>query len=122
MERLGRPLSAMQDADAPGPVALEARIRLADGAVSLDELVLRVDDTTLKGHVELPSLDPLSVRFDLDADSIVVDRYLTPPDVQSSPYALNVSAMRSIDAKGTLRVAQLAGAGAAARQSVITVE
>lgn len=122
LKRFGRPLSPMQDPDVPGRVDLAARLLFDDGALRIDELVLRVDDTTLTGSVEVPQFDPLAIRFELEADQLNVDRYLTPSDVPSDPYELPVAQLRSIDARGTLRIGQLEAAGGTARQSVITVE
>lgn len=122
LERLGRPLGPMQDPGVPGAASLDVRLRYSDGAARMDELLLTVDDTTLKGHVELPSLRPLVLRFDLDADRVDIDRYLEPADVRSDPFELPVRGLRSVDAKGTLRVAEAEAAGAVARQAVFTVE
>lgn len=122
LERLGRPLRPMQDPAVPGAASLDVRLRYGDGAARMDELLLKVDDTTLKGHVELASLRPLVLRFDLDADRVKIDRYLEPADVQSDPFELPVRALRSVDAKGTLRVAEAEASGAVARQAVFTVE
>jgi AsmA protein len=122
MQHLGWPLPPMQDAKVPGPVNLDARIRFADGALRIDALMLHVDDTTLTGHVELPMLEPLALRFDLDADRLRADRYLAPSDTPSEPFALPVRELRAIDAQGVLRVGQLESMGAVVRQSVITVE
>ncbi|MDR2214592.1 MAG: AsmA family protein [Nevskiaceae bacterium] len=122
LERLGLPLSPMRDADVPGAATVAAHVRLADGAAHVDDLVLHVDDTTLQGTVELPSLDPFSLRFDLDADRLRLDRYLSPTSAPSEPFELPVSMLRSLDAKGTLRVGELEASGAMARSSVITVE
>lgn len=122
LERLGRPLSPMQDPAVPGAARLDLDIRYGDGTVQLEDLVIVVDDTTLTGHVELPSLDPLVLRFDLDADRVNVDRYLKPSDAPSDPFELPVRRLRGIDAKGTLRVAEAEASGAVARQAVFTVE
>jgi AsmA protein len=126
LARAGWPLSPMQQADAPGPVDLTAHIHFAEGALRIDELTLKVDDTTLQGSVQVPRLDPLSVRFDLDADRLHADRYLSPdetaPVASSEPFELPVQVLRSLDAKGTVRIGQFEAAGVAARRSVITVE
>jgi AsmA protein len=122
LERLGRPLGPMQDPAVPGAATLDVRLRYSEGAARMDELLLTVDDTTLKGHVELPSLRPLVLRFELDADQVNIDRYLEPDDVKSAPFELPVRALRSLDAKGTLRVTEAEASGAVARQAVFTVE
>lgn len=122
LERLGRPLGPMQDPEVPGAASLDVRLRYSDGAARMDDLLLTVDDTTLKGHVELPSIRPLELRFDLDADRVNIDRYLEPAEVQSDPFELPVRALRSLDAKGTLRVAEAEASGAVARQAVFAVE
>jgi AsmA protein len=122
MERLGRPLSPMQDPAVPGAASMDARLLYTGGAVRLDELVLKVDDTTLDGTVKLPSLRPLVLRFDLGADRVDIDRYLRPDDVPSRPFELPVRALRSLDAKGKLRIAQAEASGVVARQAEFTVE
>jgi AsmA protein len=122
MQRLDFPLPPMQDASAPGPVTLDAHFNFAAGALRIDALKLKVDDTTLTGQVELPSLDPLALRFELDADRIDADRYLSASSEPSEPFELPVRELKSIDAKGTLRVGELRAQGAVVRKSVITVE
>ena len=48
-----------------------------DGA-ELDELVLALDDTTLKGTFALQDFDAPAYRFALDVDRVDADRYLPP--------------------------------------------
>ncbi|MEY2855676.1 MAG: hypothetical protein RL030_2808 [Pseudomonadota bacterium] len=122
LERLGRPLSPMQDPAVPGSASLDVSLHYADGAARLDELLLKVDDTTLTGHIDVPSRQPLALRFDLDADRVDIDRYLEPADRPSDPFELPVRQLRSVDAKGTLRVGEAKSSGVVAREAVFTVE
>ncbi|HXC58627.1 MAG TPA: AsmA family protein [Steroidobacteraceae bacterium] len=115
-------LPATRDPKAFGALRLVTHWNYRDGGVALDAFDATLDDTHLQGTVALPRLSPLSLRFDLSADRLDVDRYLQPLDAKSEPFELPLAALRALDAHGTLRIRQATAAGATARELVLDVD
>jgi AsmA protein len=89
----------------------------ADG-LRLDHLQLALDDTHLKGSLDIPSAEGIPVSFDLAADRIDVDRYLEPQgdspeagSVAGSATSAPPSGIKDLQASGTLRVGRLEFSG-----------
>jgi len=116
------PAPATRDEDVLGKLDLASRMEWRDGVATIDELEIALDDTSLNGRVELPSLTPPAIRFELSADEVQVDRYLQPEDAPSEPFALPLAALKSLDAKGVLTIREARMLGAAARELRIDVE
>jgi uncharacterized protein involved in outer membrane biogenesis len=113
---------ATQDATVLGALEASARFAVGQGTAALTQLELKLDSTQVTGVVTLPSLSPVSVRFDLVADQVDMDRYLTPEDEPGTPLQLPLAQLHALDAKGVLRIQRALLAGAAARQVRIDVE
>jgi len=116
------PVPAMRDPAVPGPLRLAARADWHDGAAIIDELEIALDDTKASGRVELPSLSPLALRFQLAADRVDVDRYLEPEDAGGEPFELPLAALKKLDARGALTIREAAMTGATAKELRIDVE
>jgi len=116
------PAPATRDEEVLGKLDLASRIEWQDGVARIDELKIALDDTELAGRIELPSLMPLAIRFELSADEVEVDRYLQPEDAPSKPFELPLAALKSLDAKGVLTIREARMLGAAAKELRIDVE
>lgn len=116
------PAPATRDARALGPLRLAAQFDWRDGAVSIEPLDVTLDDTRVSGRVALPSVSPPAVRFELAADQVAVDRYLSPEDAPSEPFELPLAALKALDAKGTLTIREARMLGAAAKELRIDVD
>jgi AsmA protein len=114
------PLTA--DAAAFGRADLDAQFHATPQALSTTQLNLHLDDTALAGDLALPTVSPLSLRFNLTADRMNLDRYLEPGSVQSAPLVLPLAAMKSLDAQGVLTIRDAILAGVSARGVRIQVE
>jgi AsmA protein len=112
----------MADPTTLGRLQFSTALHYSGNAATFEELSIALDDTQLTGKVSLPRMDPLSLRFDLAADRVDMDRYLEPDDVKSEPFELPLARLKALDAKGVLRIRQATVAGAAARQVRIDVE
>ncbi|MEO6079724.1 MAG: AsmA family protein [Steroidobacteraceae bacterium] len=112
----------MRDGTTLGKLQLTTSLRHAGGATTLDQLSIALDDTRLTGSLSVPQLKPLVLRFDLAADSINMDRYREPDDVNSEPFELPLVWLKALDAKGVLNIRQATVAGAAAKEVRIDVE
>ncbi len=101
-------------AELADPAALSsASLRTAwrwDGEVlRLDDLEARVDDARVTGAITVSSFDPPALWFDLDADTLDLDRYATVGD-GTAPGAAP-SALRTAWLGGRLRVARVRSGG-----------
>jgi AsmA protein len=112
----------MNDAATLGKLELSAGLHFARGAATVDNLAIALDDTRLTGTLSLPSLEPPALRFDLSADQVDMDRYMKPEDAPSEPFELPLGELKSLDAKGVLRIQQASFAGAAAKAVIIDVD
>ena len=112
----------MSDPTTLGALGVSASYQYAAEAISLTDLSVQLDDTSLTGTLSLPRLDPLTLRFDLLGDHVDLDRYREPDDVKSEPFELPLAALKALDAQGVLRIQATTVAGAAAKQLRIEVE
>jgi AsmA protein len=112
----------MADPSTLGALQFSTALQFVQGAATFDPLSIALDETKLTGKLSLPQLKPLSLRFDLAADRVDLDRYLEPDDVQSEPFELPLAQLKALDARGVLRIQQATVAGAAAKAVTIDVE
>jgi AsmA protein len=113
--------------DDPTPVVKSMKLALT-GSVMLDarsqSLGLRADtrfdDTTLSAKIDVDDFSTPRVAFDVRADQFNLDRYATPAPAsapgQKSPAAsaearIDLSALRTLDAHGQIRIGQLQARG-----------
>ncbi len=133
--RLGAQPPATADAAALSKASLQTRFSAAPTRLALENLVLRLDESTLKGTAAVRDFSKPVVRFDLAVDRLDADRYLPPPaaapgagSTAPAPTAPSAAAtpgsaaaagaaqlplemLRSLDVQGTLTVAELSAAG-----------
>jgi AsmA protein len=109
--RLGRSEPATADPDALTHATLRASYAVGGAALTLTDLHVVVDDTTLTGELRVADLAQPSARFVLAADRIALDRYVAPPTPApgSAPDIERTLAdvLRPLDAGGTLAVRAL---------------
>ena len=120
LSQLGIALPAMADAKALQHAELLTSFQGTTSQVKLDNLNLKLDDSTLSGNVELPSLGKPAVRYSLTLDTIDADRYLPPTtETQATKAApggggataaatqLPLELLRELDVQGRLKINQL---------------
>jgi AsmA protein len=107
--------------------ALEAALDHGARATVLENVDVRLDDTTLTGSVAQRGT---TTTFDLDVDAIDVDRYLPPPSEEEAEAADSTAGsvdeveipselIRSLDAEGELRIGELRFGGMLFRELVL---
>ena len=134
------------DPDVLTVASLSMNLAASPASAALNDIAIRLDDTTLTGEASVPSLagavPPL--RFDLNVDAIDVDRYLPPaaegdgevvgespapaptggdaPAGGDVPIELPVELLRGLDVDGTLSVGELVASGLSMTDIVVPVK
>lgn len=112
---LGISLPEMADPSVMGKANLSTRFQADLNSVALNELALRLDDTTFGGKASVRNIAAPVIRYTLKLDEIDVDRYLPPPSEQpaseeaATPATaaapdLPLELMRSLDIDGSFTV------------------
>lgn len=117
--RLGVSLGELVDPNTLGRVSLRCAWSARDNGLDVSDLNLMVDNSTLTGRVSVQGKANPSLGFDLRADTLDLDRYMTRSDStgggnQSSPsreHKLPLDALRRLDLVGTLGVDAMKVAG-----------
>ena len=118
MESFGIAPPVTSDPKALSAFALKTGYQLTAKQADLKALDLMLDDTHVRGSAGIEDLDAMSLRFDLNVDTIDVDRYLAPPPQKKDgapaapvsaagskpPTELPLDMIRKLDARGQLRV------------------
>ena len=111
-----RPWLALMGVKLPAGIGAEvlqrlgfsANLDLAPPDLAVRDLVLVVDDTTVRGGFDMTDDAPLKLRFTLDADDIDLDRYrLSEKTTEASGEDPAASVLGRIDAQGTLNLDRL---------------
>lgn len=113
---------ATRDAQVLGAFAFGANFKSGQDGLALTQLDVKLDSTRAEGEVRLATFTPLSIRFQLAADQLDVDRYLPPEDEPGAPLSLPLAELKALDAKGVLTIRRATGAGATAREMRIDVD
>ena len=90
----------------------------ADGALKLDPLKIRLDDSNLSGYLHVLDTAGPSIRTKMDLDEIDLDRYLPPPATAETPAAGKgaeaptaaadpFAALRTLDLVGEFNIGKL---------------
>ncbi len=121
LEALGTKVQTA-DADVLAKASMKAQLNGTTRDLNVEGIEAKLDDTTLKGSMNLKGAAKPSVRYELEVDRIDADRYLPPPPAQESEApkgatpgaaaaaggeALPLEALRSFNAQGTVRIREL---------------
>jgi AsmA protein len=116
-ERAGVPLSPTADPTALTRASLSGKFATTPNSLRFDDMVLVLDDTTMKGYLAVVDLARQALRFDLAADQMTLDRYMAPasdvPAAAGSPedVAIPVDDIRALDLDGNLTLERLSLGG-----------
>ncbi|MEW5888722.1 MAG: AsmA family protein [Pseudomonadota bacterium] len=97
------------------PLSGSLRGDLARGTAA-GSLAARFDESQIQAKFDVIRFDPLAFAFDVDIDKLNADRYRTARSTPSAAPArgnakaeepIDLSALRKLDARGTLRIGQL---------------
>jgi AsmA protein len=100
------------DAEVLRSMSLDGDLSLGNDSIGIDDLTVKIDDTTAKGFFRLASIERQSLRFDLVGDAIDLDRYLAPAEADGDDEAaapvdnvkLPVEALRELRMGGRIKL------------------
>ncbi|MCC5857256.1 MAG: AsmA family protein [Ectothiorhodospiraceae bacterium] len=120
LARLEQELPDMADDTALTRFSAGAGFAFAGDRVSLEDLVLRLDDTTFTGGLSVQDFDRPMIGFNLEGDRLDADRYLPPPEEEepaaeapppgngeAEPVEIPVELIRDLRLDGSFRLAEL---------------
>jgi len=121
MQALGLPPLEVSDEKVLGKADVHLQLKATADSVSLSDLQVRLDDSTLKGDLSVTNFARPAIRFGLQLDQIDVDRYLPPgsdaPPVPPTAAAaagaqmIPVDTLRELDVAGEFKIGQLKVSG-----------
>ncbi|MCK9798503.1 AsmA family protein [Pseudomonas sp. MAFF 302030] len=103
VDSLGQTLPAMAEGSL-SKVELVSRIQATPTSLALEDLNLKLDDSTFNGRLAVDDFDKQSLRAQLKADTFNVDRYLPPKSAEAN----SASAARKAEVQSS---EAMAGAG-----------
>ncbi|MFA6162086.1 MAG: AsmA family protein [Methylobacter sp.] len=119
MQQLAIARPSMQDANALNNMTINFDLQATADSANLQNLVMTLDDTHIKGSASIKNFALPAIAFNLNADAIDADRYLSAPDKSSKPIAspaialaaganaLPVETLRKLDANGSVSLGKL---------------
>lgn len=114
MKQVGVAMPVTQDADVYKRLQFDGTVTMTASSAMLDNVTLKLDDTTAKGSVGVVDFASSALRFNLDIDRINADRYL-PPQVAAKdatvktdekPTPIPVDLLRTLNLRGDIKVAE----------------
>lgn len=120
MQELEINMPETNDATVFGKASLDTQFSASTQSAKLSNLVLKLDDTTVKGDVGVNNFSAPAINYKLAVNDIDVDRYLPPPSKQpavaktkaaATPGAtaagLPIDALRKLNLNGTITIDKL---------------
>lgn len=106
LEGLGQQLPAMADAKTLSKVELVSRLDGSANSLALEELKLKLDDSSFSGRLALADLAKRALRVQLKGDRLDLDRYLPAKAAREADAA---STSRKAEVKSTVTAATTSG-------------
>lgn len=130
LESLGRTPPETADPTALTHLQFEGRFEATPTSIAFDEMTAQLDASRLSGRFAVADFGRQALRFDLDLDSIDLDRYLPPETPQTEDVdagALDdipvpVELIRGLDIDGDARIGSLRATGIASQDVVVTIK
>ena len=117
IQALGQPVPEVSDPEVLSRAEAALQLAATKDSVSLSDIQLKLDDSTVKGELKVANFAKPAIRFGLHLDQIDVDRYLPPqsdqPPVPPTTAAaagaqmIPVETLRALDVDGELTIDQL---------------
>lgn len=113
LPKLGIDVPRTQDPAVLKKLSFAGTVTLTKSSADLGDIVLQLDDSTLKGMIGIADFEAQALRFDLNIDRINADRYLPPSSekpaegaAQEPPTEIPVDMLRKLNARGQLVIGE----------------
>ena len=113
MQKLDIEPPVTADPDAMQRASFSATAKVGDTALSLSDMTLELDDSTMTGNLSLPTTSSGAIRFDLAVDQITLDGYMAPADdsavaadEEAGDVEIPVDLIRTLNVNGSFRIAR----------------
>ena len=113
MQKLDIEPPVTADPDAMQRVSFSATAKVGDTALSLTDMSLELDDSTMTGSLSLPTTSSGAIRFDLGVDQITLDGYMAPADEstaaageEAGDVEIPVDLIRTLNVNGSFKIAR----------------
>ena len=120
IQALGQPVPEVSDPEVLSRAEAALQLAATKDSVSLSNIQLKLDDSTVKGELKVANFAKPAIRFGLHLDQIDVDRYLPPQSEQppvppttaaaAGAQMIPVETLRALDVDGELTIDQLKAA------------
>jgi AsmA protein len=117
LPKLGIAVPKTSDPNVLKQLSFTGNVRLTKSSAEVGGIVLKLDDTTLRGMLGVADFTAKALRFDVNIDRINADRYLPPASEQPKakgkepPTEIPVDMLRTLNARGQMSVGQAVFAG-----------
>ena len=118
LPKLGIDAPKTTDPEVLKQLSFAGNVKLTKASAEVGDIVMKLDDTTLRGMLGVADFASKALRFDLNVDRINADRYLPPPsetpkakDAKEPPTEIPVEMLRKLNARGQLAVGEAIFAG-----------
>jgi len=119
MSQLNQKLPVTADKKVFKKMALVTRFKSSDNSLSLDDLVLRLDDTKLDGNLSINNFEQPAISFNIIVDTLNADRYLpptqkgkkkkpvTPEAAATAAVQLPIETLKALNIQGNMAIGKL---------------
>jgi AsmA protein len=118
LPKLGIAAPRTTDPNVLKQLSFAGNVLLTKTSAEVGDIVMKLDDTTMRGMLGVADFAAKALRFDLNVDRIDADRYLPPPpekpaakDAKEPPTEIPVEMLRKLNARGQLSVGEAIFAG-----------
>jgi AsmA protein len=118
LPKLGIDAPKTTDPNVLKQLSFAGNVKLTKSSAEVGDIVMKLDDTTMRGMLGVADFASKALRFDLNVDSIDADRYLPPPsdapkakDAREPPTEIPVEMLRKLNARGQLAIGEAIFAG-----------
>ena len=118
LPKLGVAAPQTTDPNVLKQLSFTGNVLLTKSSAEVGDIVMKLDDTTMRGMLGVADFAAKALRFDLNVDRIDADRYLPPPpekpaakDAKEPPTEIPVEMLRKLNARGQLSVGEAIFAG-----------
>jgi AsmA protein len=113
LPKLGIDAPQTTDPNVLKQLSFAGNVSLTKSSAEVGDIVMKLDDTTMRGMLGVADFAAKALRFDLNVDRINADRYLPPPpekpaakDAKEPPAEIPVEMLRKLNARGQLSVGE----------------